>query len=148
MRAALLLLAVSVFLLLISGCVKIREEGDCAGLDGAQRDSCYSDAAFGHAILGNRDAAVRACGRIDDGIPLFGSDRDLCYMRVAEVLKDTGVCNYTEPDGESSIVKNLCVNKATPVRSTSVCATAFVLLTAAAALFAWREIRVPARPHS
>ena len=133
------LFVVAALLLLFAGCITIPQGSDCASKpDQGQRDSCYSDAAFAAAMLrSDSGGAVSLCGQIEKSSSPFGSDRDLCFMRVAEVFKDTSICDNIE---SSDVTKSLCVSKATPARTTSVCATAFVLpAMLALALFAYRK---------
>jgi len=134
MRRLLFFAALS---LLFAGCITIPQGSDCGGKpDQGQRESCYADAAFAAAIIHNdTGTAISMCGQIEASASPFGSDRDLCFMRIAEVLKNPAICENIESSG---VTKSLCISKATPVRTTSVCATAAVLpAIAALALFAY-----------
>lgn len=131
-----LLIIASLFLLL-AGCITIPGGSDCGSKPSqGEKEKCYSDAAVAAAILRTDKAdALNMCNQIEKSASPFGSERDQCYMRVAEIFKDTSICNNVESSG---LTKSLCISKATPVRSTSVCATAFVLPALfALALFAY-----------
>ena len=133
-----LLIIASLFLLL-AGCITMPGGTNCGSKPSqGEREKCYSDAAAAAAILRNDKAgALNMCNRIEKNPSPFGSERDLCYMNIADIFKDTSICNNVESLG---ITKSLCISKATPVRSTSVCMTAFVLPALfALALFAYHR---------
>lgn len=124
-------------LLLLAGCITLPGGTNCGSKqDQDERDRCYSDAAVAAAIIRNdTGGALAMCNNVERSSSPFGSERDLCYMRVAEIFKDTSICNGVEASG---LTKSLCISKATPVRSTSLCATLFVLpALSAIALFAY-----------
>jgi hypothetical protein len=133
------LLIVASLLLLLAGCITIPGGSDCGSKpDQGEREKCYSDAAVAAAILHNdTNGAISMCDQIERSASPFGSERDLCFMRIAEIFKKPEICNNVESSG---LTKSLCISKATPVRSTSVCATAFVLpALSILLLFAYRK---------
>ena len=130
-----LVLGILVIFFFMAGCMEMRSKEDCTGADAT--NSCYADAAFGYAVRGDRGEAVSMCNRMEETGALVGSsDRDLCLMRVAEVLKDPSVCDGISFDasGElsSPITKNLCKRKAEP--AAKPCGMAFVLAGSAVLL--------------
>ncbi len=120
------LLAMAALFLLFSGCITLPGGTNCGSKqDQDERDRCYSDAAVAAAIVKiDKGDALAMCNNVERSSSPFGSERDLCYMRVAEIFKDASICNNVEASG---LTKSLCISKATPVRSTSVCATLFIL---------------------
>lgn len=140
MRAASVLIsALLLSLFLVPGCM----EKEFSGREGAcltnRTSTDCTPAALGYAILKKDKAnAVRMCGAIDvpTGDAFIGSERDRCYMQVAEALQDESICGQVE----LSVTRSLCVQNASrPVRS-PLCGIAFVLpALAALAVFAYRN---------
>lgn len=120
------LLAIAALFILFYGCITLPGGTNCSGKQGQdERDKCYSDAAVAAALVKNdRAAALAFCDNVERSSSPFGSERDLCYMRVAEVFRDPSICENID---SLELTKSLCKSKAEPARSPRLCAPLFAL---------------------
>ncbi len=96
--------ALILILSLLPGCIKTRDETDCANIaDPSQPVSlyageaamCYHEAAMGHALRSESDAALADCQLVETtGGVIAQSEANNCYNEIAGIMKNQTICSY------------------------------------------------------